>query len=361
MTRYWHGCNYPWSTDGATVFYGLDFGANIWGSHLGVSTRLDPVRRDFEQMAALGFVVVRWFVFADGRAGIAFDEHSLPSGLDDAFFVDLDAALEIARATGIALVLVLLDHRWMFRGIRDTVADPLTGAMVEVRLPHGRDLTLRTEAGHDALLDNVLGPLVQRYSASGVRADLAAQILAFELMNEPDFIIEEWESDVSRRVSRPIRFEVFAALVSRFSALVHARSTAFTTIGCARLHNLWAWDDDDLGLDVLQLHTYPDTRRPNRDADVFGRAARALGVRRPVILGEFPGDGPSRHPAGTSPPPTTLDDYLTFGVEGGFLGAWPWSFSGTDAYGPVPRPGLLRFAKRYPQLVNARARMTSTD
>ena len=37
--RFSHGCNYPWSTDGQTVFYGLDFGANVWGSHLGVSTR----------------------------------------------------------------------------------------------------------------------------------------------------------------------------------------------------------------------------------------------------------------------------------------------------------------------------------
>ena len=127
------------------------------------------------------------------------------------------------------------------------------------------------------------------------------------------------------------------------------------------MHNLWAWDDDDLGLDVLQLHTYPDLRRPNREADVFGTPARALGVRRPVILGEFPGDGPLQHPAGASPPPTTLDDYLTFGVEAGFLGAWPWSFSGTDAYGPVPRPALLRFAQRYPELVNPRARGPSTD
>ena len=126
MGRYWHGCNYPWSTDGTTVFYGMDFGANIWGSHLGVSTRRDAVRRDFEEMAALGLVVARWFVFGDGRAGITFDDRSLPSGLDSAFFVDLDAALEIARDTGISLVLVLLDHRWMLRGIRDTVADPLT-------------------------------------------------------------------------------------------------------------------------------------------------------------------------------------------------------------------------------------------
>src|SRR5262249_25685364 len=65
-----HGCNYPWTSDGTTIFYGLDFGANIWGSHLGVSARRAAVARDFQMMAALGFTVVRWFVFCDGRAGI---------------------------------------------------------------------------------------------------------------------------------------------------------------------------------------------------------------------------------------------------------------------------------------------------
>ena len=43
-----HGVNYPWSTDGQTIFYGLDFGANVWGSHLGVSTRRDAIARDFD-------------------------------------------------------------------------------------------------------------------------------------------------------------------------------------------------------------------------------------------------------------------------------------------------------------------------
>jgi len=333
----------------------MDFGANIWGSHLGVSTRRAAVQRDFEQMASLGFTVVRWFVFGDGRAGITYDEQGLPTGLDAPFFRDLDAALEIAGSVDIALVLVLLDHRWMFRNIPDAIADPATGAILETRLPHGREAVLSTEAGHDALLTHVLVPIVQRYSPGGVRGDLGHRLLAYELMNEPDFVIEEWEADVSTQVSRPIRFETFALLVARFSALVHARSTALTTIGCARLHNLWAWDDPGLGLDVLQLHSYPDTRHSERDDDVFGTPASALGVRHPVILGEFPGDGPAQHPAGASPPSTTLDEYLTFGVTGGYLGAWPWSFSGTDAYGPLPRPALRRFAARYPELVNRRA------
>jgi hypothetical protein len=235
------------------------------------------------------------------------------------------------------------------------MVDPASGAIVATRLPYGRDVVLASEAGHDALLTHVLRPIVERYRPSGARADLAHRLLAYELMNEPDFIIEEWETDVSPQVPRPVRFEMFAALVSRFSAVVHARTRALTTMGSAYLRNLWAWDDPGLGLDVLQLHSYPDLRRPQREVDVFGRPAAALGVRHPVILGEFPGDGPNRHPAGAQPPDTTLDDYLAFGVSGGYLGAWPWSFSGTDAYGPVPPQALRRFARRYPELVNPRA------
>jgi hypothetical protein len=352
---YLHGCNYPWSADGTTVYYGMDFGANIWGSHLGVSTRRPAVQRDFDQMASLGFVVARWFVFGDGRAGIIYDEQGLPIGLDGQFFADLDAALEIARSVDMSLVLVLLDHRWMFRNLPDVTADPAAGAIVETRLPYGRETVLGTEAGHDALLAHVLAPIVQRYAPQGVRADLSQQLLAYELMNEPDFIIEEWEADVSSDVPRPVRFEMFATLVSRFSALVHRHSSALTTIGCARLHNLWAWDDPGLGLDVLSLHSYPDLRRPEREVDLFGTPASALGVRRPIILGEFPGDGPNQHPSSVRPPETTLDEYLEFGVSSGYLGAWPWSFSGTDAYGRVPRPALRRFAARHPGLVNPRA------
>jgi hypothetical protein len=337
------------------VYYGLDFGANVWGSHLGVSTRRPAVERDFARMAALGFRVARWFVFCDGRSGIVFDEWGMPSGLDSHVFADLDAALEIARQAGMRLDLVLLDHRWMFSGLRDTIPDPVTGALLEARLPSGRARVLVSGAGRDALFESVLLPIVHRYGAGGARADLADQVFAFELMNEPDFVVEEWERDLSSRVTHPVPFEGLAGLVSRLSDAVHACSPAFTTIGCARVHNLWAWDDDSLGLDVLQIHSYPDLRFPGRDANVFGRPAHALGVSRRLILGEFPGDAPSRHPRGASPPETTLDEYLEFAVSSGYLGAWPWSFSGTDPYGSLPEEPLRRFAARYPELVNPRA------
>ena len=173
-------------------------------------------------------------------------------------------------------------------------------------------------------------------------------------MNEPDFVIDEWERDLSPRVARPLPFALFAEVLSRFSDLVHNSSPALVTLGGARLHNLWAWDDDALGLDVLQIHSYPDIRHLAHDADLFGTPASELGVKRRVILGEFPGNAVEQHPAGASPPDRTLDDYLEFALAGGYLGAWPWSFNGTDAYGRLPIDSLKRFGARHPELVNPR-------
>jgi len=99
---------------------------------------------------------------------------------------------------------------------------------------------------------------------------------------------------------------------------------------------------------------WEDVRRPERDADVYGTPASALGVRHGVILGEFPGNGPAQHPDGAAPPATTLGEYLEFAVNAGYAGAWPWSFSGTDGYGRLAEEPLRDFALRHPGLVNPR-------
>jgi hypothetical protein len=174
-------------------------------------------------------------------------------------------------------------------------------------------------------------------------------------MNEPDFVVEEWERDLSSHVGRPMKFEALSDSVAGLSELVHAHSPAFATISCARTHNLWAWDDPALGLDLLQVHTYPDLKHPERDVDLFGMAASSFRMSRPLILGEFPGNAPHQRPEDASPPPTTLDDYLEFALANGYAGAWPWSYSGTDAYGRLPIDPLRRFAARHPDLVNPRA------
>jgi len=305
-----------------------------------VSTRRTAIARDFDEMARLGFVVARWFLFCDGRAGIVYDDRSLPAGLDEQFFADVDAGLEIARDANIRVDFVLFDHHWLFRGVRHMLADPVTGDLLEARLPEGRARILLSQEGHDALFVHVIEPLVRRYADGGERADLRDQIFAFEFMNEPDFVVDEWERDRSPRVARALPFTALAAAISRLSDLVHNHSQALVTLGGARADNLWAWDVDALGLDVLELHAYPDSPHPG-DVDVFSTPARELDVQRDVILGEFRANAP-------------LDECLEKALAGGYAGAWPWSFSGTDAYGRLPVDALRRFAERHPTLVNAR-------
>jgi hypothetical protein len=228
---YLHGCNYPWSREGQTIYYGLDFGANVWGSHLGVSTRRAAIARDVAAVAQLGFTCMRWFLFGDGRAGIVYDERGMPAGPDPHLFADLDAALEIASSAGVRIDFVLTDHRWMFSGVRETLADPVTGALLEARLPHGRAHVLLAPRGREALLANVIEPLVRRYGRSGERADLAGAVLAYEFMNEPDFVVQEWERDLSSHVSRPLPFEALAELITATSDIVHRHSAARSAPG----------------------------------------------------------------------------------------------------------------------------------
>jgi hypothetical protein len=350
---YLHGCNYPWSTDGSIVFYGLDFGANVWGSHLGVSTRRVAVATDFATMAALGFTVARWFLFGDGRAGIVYDDHAQPASIDAQLFTDIDAALEIARDYDIRVDFVMLDHRWMFEGVRETIADPVSGQLLEGRLPDGRSAVLLSDAGQDALFKNVIVPIVRRYGPSGERADLSSQVLAWEFMNEPDWAVEEWEADLSSHVARPLPFATLASLIERMSDVVHRHSTAMATLGGGRVRNLWAWDDDALGLDLLQVHVYTDARHPEWDEALIGRRWDELGLRRAVVIGEHPCN-PLSHPPGRKPIALSMDEYAEFAVSHGYAGAWPWSFSGTDPYGRLPVEPLRRFGCRHPDLVNPR-------
>ena len=58
------GVNYPW------LGYGQDFGETADG-HIGVSTpqAKQTIEEDFARIHDCGAVVVRWFVFSDGRGG----------------------------------------------------------------------------------------------------------------------------------------------------------------------------------------------------------------------------------------------------------------------------------------------------
>jgi hypothetical protein len=292
------GINYPWTIYQGKPNYGCDFGRNKWNSDAGVTAHPEDVRTDFEAMAAAGFEVTRWFVFTDGRGGVDWNASGEIAGLADRFFDDMDAALEISASTNVRLCLVLVDFAW--------IDDPVRRVALE----------------SSAFLDRVLDPFLDRYGVN-------SSIHSLDVINEPDWVTRELATNPERGVW-PI--ENLRAFVGGAAARIHARSSALVTVGGGQVRFAREWDDAAYGLDFVQVHSYPDVRYQDRDVSLFGMTAADFGLSKPLLIGECPPD-PRAHPEGHLSPAYTLDDYLNLARDGGYLGAWPWSFKGVDAFG----------------------------
>ena len=294
------GINYPWSVFQDKPNYGCDFGRNKWDSHAGVTAHADEVRADFEAMAAMGVEVARWFVFTDGRGGVEWAANGELAGLAPTFNEDMDAAIEIATATNVRLCLVLVDFAWLDDPVRRAALD--TGAFA----------------------DRVLDPFLARFGRSDA-------IHSLDIINEPDWVTIGLATDPTR-AAWPV--EHLRAFAGSIAARIHQRSNALVTLGGGQVKFAAEWDREEYGLDFVQVHSYPDVRYQDRDESVFARTAAQLGVSKPILIGECPSD-PRAHPDGHLSPAYSLDDYIRVAREGGYLGVWPWSFKGVDAFGAV--------------------------
>jgi hypothetical protein len=273
------GANLPW------VHYGIDFGANAWRPDGGVAQAEERARLEstFATLAAAGVHYVRWFLFCDGRAGIAFSVGGKPLGLDDFVFRDMDAALEVASRHGIRIMFVLLDFLW---------CDPAS-ATRGVQMG-GRSDVLADAAGRDALLDLVVRPVLERYSEEPT-------ILAWDVINEPEWI-------------KTVEPEALHAWLADTVTLIHSATSHPATIGSAGVR----WRDRyvDLNLDFYQVHWYDKLKKqPPLDTPV-----EALGFDRPVLLGEFPTRGSKRTP----------EEIVDAARAAGYSGAFYWSVLAKD-------------------------------
>lgn len=329
-----HGINYPWGVINGRSNYGCDFGRNSWGSHCGVTAHAADVRRDFEVMAAAGIGVVRWFVFTDGRGGIRWTDDGHVAGLADGTVDDLDEALGIAESTGLRLCLVLFDHLWM---VHREEHGP-DGSLLFATQPYA----LASDVEQARLFELVLDPLLDRYGIHGSHEALGRAVHSIDVINEPDWVTRGLALDRSRRqgswrarVPRPFARHELRALVRGVADRVHASTEMLVTVGGGRADLIREWDDPAYGLDFIQVHLYPDTRRLYRDQAVLSGNRDALQVSKPVLIGECPGHAVRQHPIDHRPAPYALADYLEVARTGGYLGAWPWSFKGVDDFGAV--------------------------
>ena len=287
--EFWLGANLPWQR------YGLDFGANRWQPEGGVAQpgRRAALRVALESIAAQGAGIVRWFMLADGRAGLLEQPDGRLVGLDGHVFRDADAALEELERARLQVIFVLFDFHWF-----------VPHRIVEgVRLG-GRGGVATDAAERRSVIGNVVAPLLERYGRH-------RSILAWDVVNEPEWVTRStWSLARRWRVRRPL----MRSFVRDVVAAIHDHASQPVTVGSASARTLHLVQG--LGLDVYQVHWYD---RAERHAPLDWPVAR-LGLDRPVILGEFPTRGSLR----------SLAEIVRSAREAGYAGALAWSALSDD-------------------------------
>jgi hypothetical protein len=283
------GANLPW------LDYGQDFGANAWQPRGGLARpeRRERLRRVLLDLAATGATLVRWWLLADGRAGLREDAFAGEAGLDDRFFPDVDAAIEALREAGLRAQLVLTDFLWL------DVARLVEG----VRLGGRRDL-VRDPGRRARLLEHVFAPIAERYGREPA-------IAGWDLMNEPEWAtLAVGTLDPRRSVSR----REMRAYLAEVASVFRGRVTQPLSVGLASAR--WLSLVEGLDLDEAQVHWY-ETLDP---VATLARPVASLGLGRPVLLGEFPTRGASLAP------PAILE----IAREAGYSAALAWSALADD-------------------------------
>jgi hypothetical protein len=282
------GANLPWVT------YGGDFGCRAGSPSGGLAQRADlaDLAALMARAAEAGVSVVRWFLFCDGRGGVAFDERGWPLHVHDEVWRDVDPALRLVDGPGLDLVFVAFDFHWW------RVPDGMP------QLAPGRSASLVDPFGREALLDRVLAPVLRRYGGEPA-------IRAWDLVNEPEWVtlgLGAWDP------RRAFDAGDVRAFLRAGVELVHAETTHACTVGSASFR--WLPLVAGLGLDLYQAHWYDklDARTP------LGVPVDLATCGAPIVLGEFPTRGSRRTPAAI----------LDAARESGYCGAWFWSLNATD-------------------------------
>jgi hypothetical protein len=302
--RFLLGANVPW------VHHGLDIGTSVWRPEGGLHAHAEDaalLRQVFERLRADGVQTARFYLLADGRAGVRFAADGAPEALDGSVFPDIEVALEAARTAGIGLVLVLLDAAWL--------APPSTVEGTPVR---GHAGTIRDPVKRSALLERVIRPILIRC------ADHPA-IVAWEILSGADVWVTGLGAPAPERsgalgalrrwlgisAERPesaaqVSFEEMRTFLCDAVTLVRRHTRALSTVSVSRWSSLPLLQG--VGLDVYSV-TWPAD-----EADLH-RAVSDIRLDRPLLLSSFPGSHPRR----------SIKTMLDTARCAGYGGAFVWS------------------------------------
>ncbi len=325
------GVNYPWFD------YGWDFGAAP-PSWRGSST--DPrwfaaIDQDLQHLRNLGISVVRWFVLADGltygtgknaprpdpakKGAWRFDPPALSAEFL-AHFEELLKRFETANKdakSAIQLLPVLIDFHF---------CEPGFGlAQLPDWVKQGRADAITSAAKRKRFLDAVLDPLLRASKAH------PNAIYAWELINEPDWIVNGWHPNGQTKL--PVNAAAMVAFLddgkSRIRASGFKPTVGFATIDTLRRSGVTA--------EINQFHHYP--------GGVHALERHTFDPRYPGIIGEFATAAGDTWPELVQTGQTAFNR-LTLAKTQGYPLAIPWSFRATDvhtSWSPAVENDIKRF------------------
>lgn len=270
-------------------------------------------RVDAERLAGCGAKIVRWFIFADGRAAPDSDQEGsiMPLDQEPKFFDDFDELLQIARDHDFKVIPVLFDY----------LLCATAQVFNDVQL-FGRAELIRDAEVRRSLVDNAVKPLLDRYGSS-------PEILYWEIINEPEWCLKEPEQlGLFQENQRPslvphggaVTKEEMEEFLRAIADTLHRYGSPSTqrlvTVGSASgrpaFRNLWS----GVGLDVEQVHHY--------DCPNCFDEGMPLPSCSGCLLGEFP-----------SQTGRDVHTYLEDACANGYAAALPWSWRGRDNRSPM--------------------------
>ncbi|WP_322490427.1 hypothetical protein [Chloroflexus sp.] len=319
------GANVPWLNGG----FGADFATvEEWNQHT-----YDPnaTRIMFRTLRQQGANTLRWWLFADGRGTPEFDTNSggAVTGLDANFLPSLANAIQIAAEEDIYLVFNL----WSFDML---MADSTVSGRGEHAGGH-RDLIVES-AKRVSFINNALLPMLNYpVGASGYTIGTHPHVLAWDIFNEPEFVINELPHFVpASDISQPVTLAQMQRFIAEISGAIHRNSNQLTTVGSASMKwnstgalgaagNFWsdaaliAYDPQGY-LDFYQIHYYGWM---NGDERYWSYSPLFIDwyegqFDKPVVIGEVPANA-----GGTNRTPTQLLAELRANC---YAGAWVWPY-----------------------------------